>query len=866
MKHLIIYMLCAFCLPLSAQRITRQYNNVSMADALKELNTLQNKYAVNFIYDDLEDFRVSTTVRSLSVPDAVSRIVGFYPIAVTQKGNVIMVECVNKAQQKYTGRIVDKSGSPVEFANVALFTPDTHTLIAGGVSNADGLFVIPSDAPSVVLEVSFVGYKTVTKHLDSHNVGTIRIYEDQYTLKGVSVTEIRPTITYKADRYVVNIRNSILGTGNTAHSLLTQLPGVWTNGSSISINGIAGTRVMVNDRLVNLSGDQLMNYLKTIRSEEIEHIEIIANPPAEFAAEGTGGFLRIITRQRQSGSELTVGNQIDFLNYKATEPEVYYSHSRGSFGFDVSANGTFGKGYLRSDELTKNRSSLTDYDNHIIDRMDDAIYSLNTNLYYDVNDRNKLALNLNYYHWYKDEHIDGQTTITGNPMPDITKTLTRHETIQRDDEWNASLNYTRMFGEEARHKLLVMADLSASRYPVKDYLSYDNYDTADQLLSQEDYYYLNKNPYTIASTEIRSQWNWQKGGSLMAGVKFSHSEKKNDFTAQTLLQDVWQDMTERNYKLNYKEDLQATYLKYERSQKTWDLTAGIRAEYNKASAEGYDFSYHHFDLFPSVYFSYHPVDRHQINLSASRRTQRVRFNQLLPYRYYFSRYTIQEGNPLLRPNYSNHLNLTYLLMKKYSLSLNYVWSNNGIESYNRTTTIGDQQLTSSTYIDGVKARYFNLNAYVPVKISSKWSMTNQFRLSNNRFHTSETHVRTFSWSMYTQQTIILPWDIRFQLLYRYNSKSRSAYGKSDDYHVLNTSWLKTFMGDRLTCKLSIDDWFWAQKPKDIVNNSSIYQESRMYGRQMPSFSLSVTYTISKGKQTKHADIEKSNSTEKERAM
>ena len=126
--RLFFLLLCAFCLPLSAQRITRQYNNVSMADALKELNTLQNKYAVNFIYDDLEDFRVSTTVHSLSVPDAVSRIVGFYPIAVTQKGNVILVECVNKAQQKYIGRIVDKSGLPVEFANVALFTPDTHTL------------------------------------------------------------------------------------------------------------------------------------------------------------------------------------------------------------------------------------------------------------------------------------------------------------------------------------------------------------------------------------------------------------------------------------------------------------------------------------------------------------------------------------------------------------------------------------------------------------------------------------------------------------------------------------------------------------------------------------------------------------------
>jgi hypothetical protein len=373
LKRLILILLCSLCSQIYAQRITRQYRNVSMADALRELNTLQRQYTVNFIYDELEDFRVTTAVRGLSVPDAIRQLIGFYPIRMTQQDDVLLVECTHKTTQKYTGRVVDRQGNAIEFANVTLLHPDTQALIAGGVTNADGMFVIPCDAPSALLRITYVGYKTVNQRVGNPRVGTIRMDEDHITLKGVNVTEIRPTVTYKADRYVVNIRGSILGKGNTAESLLTQLPGVWVNGSSISINGIGGTQVMVNDRSVNLTGDQLINYLKTIRSEEIENIEIISNPPAEFAAEGKGGYLRIITRQRQSGSSLTVGTDLDLINYNALEPNVSYSYNKGKFGFDASANGTLGKGYLRSDELTRNSETHTDYDNRITDRMDDLL-------------------------------------------------------------------------------------------------------------------------------------------------------------------------------------------------------------------------------------------------------------------------------------------------------------------------------------------------------------------------------------------------------------------------------------------------------------------------------------------------------------
>ena len=67
-----------------AQRITRQYNNVSFSAALKDLNARQHKYTINFVYDELEDFRVTKSIRNQSVPDAIMQLIGFYPIRMTQ--------------------------------------------------------------------------------------------------------------------------------------------------------------------------------------------------------------------------------------------------------------------------------------------------------------------------------------------------------------------------------------------------------------------------------------------------------------------------------------------------------------------------------------------------------------------------------------------------------------------------------------------------------------------------------------------------------------------------------------------------------------------------------------------------------------
>lgn len=78
-----------------------------MAQALRELNQEQHQYTVNFIYNDLEDFRITLSIKRQTVPDAIRQMIGFYPITITEQANNIFVECISKGRKRFKGCLVD---------------------------------------------------------------------------------------------------------------------------------------------------------------------------------------------------------------------------------------------------------------------------------------------------------------------------------------------------------------------------------------------------------------------------------------------------------------------------------------------------------------------------------------------------------------------------------------------------------------------------------------------------------------------------------------------------------------------------------------------------------------------------------------
>lgn len=282
MKRLLIItlMLCAFVNTMIAQRISHNFQNVSMSDALKYIQQQTSKHKIIFIYNELEDFMVTTSVKGKSVPDAIKQVIGFYPIRMTQSGNnEIYVECTHKSNRHLTGKVVDEKGLPLEFADVRLLNPSDSSYINGGVTNASGVFVIPLDQPRVIAKFSYIGYKPVYKLCSRENVGTIQLQVEVTQLGEVTVKGAKRLVRSTERGLIANVQGTVLENFGSVNDMLSHLPLMMSDGT---IAGHGKPEIYINNKKV-----RDVSELDRYRADEILSAEIITNPGAEYGTDVT---------------------------------------------------------------------------------------------------------------------------------------------------------------------------------------------------------------------------------------------------------------------------------------------------------------------------------------------------------------------------------------------------------------------------------------------------------------------------------------------------------------------------------------------------------------------------------------------------
>ena len=263
-----------------AQHITHTFRDVSMSDALVWLQSQTERYDISFVYNELEDFRVTTEVKNQSVPDAIGQLIGFYPIRMTRKGErKLFVECTHKASQHLKGRILDGQNRPVVYANIALLSPADSTILTGGVSNEDGFFVIPCEHRYVVARISYVGYKTLYLPCPQTDLGTIRMEPEVLMLDGVEVHGEMPTMEMRGALLQMNVEGTVLARIGTAEDVLTRVPMVTKTKESFEILGRGKPVIYVNGRKL-----QDLSELRNIQSDNIKSVEVVMNPGARYDA------------------------------------------------------------------------------------------------------------------------------------------------------------------------------------------------------------------------------------------------------------------------------------------------------------------------------------------------------------------------------------------------------------------------------------------------------------------------------------------------------------------------------------------------------------------------------------------------------
>ena len=301
MKRLsFILLLCAFVSVASAQKVTCNFQDITLSDALKYIQAQTTDYDITFIYDELEDFRVTTNIQNKSIPDAIVQIVGFYPVRVVKSGaHEIYLECTHKTDRHLKGTIIDEKGLPVAYANIAILNPSDSTLLCGGVSNESGYFAIPLEQESVLARISYVGYKTIYKLCYNENIGRIRLHPDNYTINGVVIQGERPKAVLQGNSLVMNVEGTVMERMGTAEDVLTRVPMIAKRGEGFEILGKGTPLIYLNNRKLTD-----LNELRNIQSDFIRNVEVIQNPGARYDA--SVNAVIIIRTKRVAGEGLGV--------------------------------------------------------------------------------------------------------------------------------------------------------------------------------------------------------------------------------------------------------------------------------------------------------------------------------------------------------------------------------------------------------------------------------------------------------------------------------------------------------------------------------------------------------------------------------
>lgn len=325
-KYLIsLILLSVISMGVSAQRITRQYNNVSFSAALKDLNAKQDKYVINFVYDELEDFKVTKNIKNESVPDAIMNLIGFYPIKMKQVDNIIIVECIQKTSNRMMGRIVDTHHQPVDFANVALLNVSDSSLITGGVTNENGQFVIPCEVKKAIVKVSCVGYKTYCNAYRTGEVGAITLEDATINLQKIEIKGHRKYISRENGKLTLDVQNSNLKNIGKATDVIKYIPGMLYTNGKYEVFGKGEPVIYIDGRKqTNTSG------LSLLSSTNVKSVQLITNPGAEYDAE-TRSIINITTVHHSlDGLSGIVGAEISKHKNLSNNEEVNLNIHKGA--------------------------------------------------------------------------------------------------------------------------------------------------------------------------------------------------------------------------------------------------------------------------------------------------------------------------------------------------------------------------------------------------------------------------------------------------------------------------------------------------------------------------------------------------------
>ena len=830
MKRIIFIIVC--CLVLAgaeAQKISRDYHNMSLSEALRQLNEQSEDYTISFLYNDLEDFRITTSVSRKTVPDAIRQMIGFYPIRMIVEDSEIIVECTHKTDRHLTGTIIDDQGHPVAYANIAILNPADSTLIGGGVSNESGYFAIPYEQPVVLARISYVGYKTVYRLCSQPKAGTIRMRPDNYVIQGVVVQGERPKVQLQGNSLVMNVEGTVMERLGTAEDVLSRVPTISKKGDGYEILGKGAPLIFLNNRkLTNL------NELRNIQSDNIKNVEVIQNPSARYDA-SVQAVIVIHTKRAQGeglGVELTSWSRKNH-GYVNNE-RVNMTYRKGGMELFANLFGAYNKRWNSGGfEQTVFADTLWSVTNHHESTARNPYLEGRAGFNYQLNDSNSLGGF--YQHTYDyvktfDENAD-ELLANNTPYDHLHNSGIRCE--RNAPKHQANLYYAGKLGQFS-------IDFNA------DYTAYKNVSRNSQQELSRNYENRDVNTETqtrgrmVAEKLIVSHPLWK--GQISIGEEYTNTRWRSSF-----------ENTEGYILVSNNEQHEsnmAPFVELRQQLGRFQLQAGLRyehvsSEYFVSGQRRDDQCRTYDDLFPSVALST-SIKKVQLSLSYAKRTNRPAYWLLSNDVIYENRLNMQRGNPYLRPvKYHNFSAMA--MWKGFYLNTNF---NHCVNPFMRVMESIEQDskvnMANTKNYDHVNWLIVTLGMQRDIRLGSGVTWTPQYNATfmkqwlTTTFNGQDKSMNQPMLSLQLGNIVILPHDWLLQADFNIHTHgyAGSNFKIETTNAMLSLSVSKDLFKRRLNVKFSANDLF-----NQGISKGTFYFERMILRKTEDNDSRSLTLSL-----------------------
>lgn len=732
--------------------------------------------------------------------------------------------------QNITGTVKDAEGKTLTNATVSLLRAKDSSLVKLNVTDKEGTYKFNNiKAGQYLVSIAYVGFaKGYSQPFEVKDAATpvtvaaVALSKPQAELSGVTVVAKKPMVEVRADKTIVNVENTINAVGNDAMELLRKSPGVLVDkDDNLSLSGKNGVQVYIDGKPTPLSGKDLSDYLRTIQSTQVESIELITNPSAKYEAAGNAGIINIRLKKNKSygtNGSVNAGYNIGTypkynaglsLNNRSKKVNLF-----GNYNYNKNINENFIHLYRTiSDTAFDQHSTITQHSN---------THGFKAGMDYYATAHSTFGIMTNGTLNDNRTGTQGETPITYLPDGKIDRVLqANNNSTGKRNNINGNLNYR--FADTSGHELNVDGDYGW--YQIRgDQLQPNLYfdPIAGTLLYQQIYNMLTPSDINMYSLKSDYEQNFKKG-RLGLGFKTSYVKTDNDFQQYDVLSTGKVKDYDKSNSFDYKENINAGYVNYNRQLKSFMFQLGLRVENTNSKGishslknEGgsyvpYDSSFkrNYTDFFPSAAVTLNKDPKNQLTLSYSRRIDRPAYQDLNPFEFKLDAYTYQKGNTQLQPQYTNSFSLTHMFKYFLNTTLSYSHVSNVFAQLVDTADGSKSFITKKNLAD---QNLINLNISAP--LSFKWYNaflninTNYSHYKANMGADKVINLQTVNFNFYAQNSFKLTKTLTAELSGFYTSPSIwEGTFKSKSMWSADAGVQKNIMNGKGTIKATVSDLF-----------------------------------------------------------